>query len=182
MKKIAIITTTILYFLNSSANADPSGLILKLMNTQVTMFSYGMDKLDIFVKGQVPKNWSGWADYNWDSNQINITMRKFGNSQCINEIDCLAEVKKELSEVTEIWCITNEESNIKCGEFDLITPHFNSNGFATRNFYDGKNSSDATKEIKNFVNIKATLTKNKINYNCTKKLIEKNIYCINWPL
>jgi hypothetical protein len=175
MKKIAIITT-ILYFLNNSANADPSGLILKLMNTEVTMFSYGMDKLQSFVASNMKKNWIGGANYDWSSNQINIYMNKFG-SECKNEADCLGEVKKYIADTSEFWCWTKEGSNQKCDLMDLVTDNFSTNGFLIKDFYEKKSSEEAVKDIKNFININAVLYKQGKKYSCTKKHIEKNIYC-----
>lgn len=175
--KILILIFTFQFYLVGMASADPSGLVLKLMKTEVSMFTYGMDKLDSFAKKETKNKWYASASYDWNANQINVTFSKLGDIPCRGEAECFSEIKKHMEEVAAYWCITKDGSSIKCGLLDLVTDNFTTNGFLIKNFYDNKSSEDAIPEIKNFVNIRGKMYKDSKIYSCWRRYTEKTIFC-----
>lgn len=164
---IALSVTTI------GAKADPSGLVSKLMATELNLFSYGMDKLDSFAKSKVKDGFFGGANYDWDTNQILIYFTNFDDKFCTSEQNCISKLKSMAAATTAIWCIDKVKDSKDCGLYDQVSSNFQLNGFNIKNFYDGKNSQNSINEIRHIVNI----TFRAGGYICQKRYLEKDFLC-----
>lgn len=165
--------------LSFGAAAEPSGLVNKLMNTQVSLFSYGLEKLKDDVRGRIKKEgWYSSVQYNWDANRITINITSFNSENfCSNDITCLNLVKTTMQDLTRFWCLTSKNSSESCDTLDLVTGKFQITGYEEKSFYANKNSGAAIKDIKNIVDITGTLYGEKKNYVCTKRYVEKEFLC-----
>ena len=157
--------------------AEPSGLLMKMMQTEISMFSYGMDKLNAEVKSSINKNgWFGSARYDWDANQIQINYRSFNGKLCSNEKTCFDLIKMIDEENLKYWCISKNDDGM-CDLIDTASDAFSPNGFSIRNFYDGKSSDVAITDVKNYVAIKGQIYKDKKTYTCIRKYTSQKMMC-----
>ena len=159
-----------------NVQAEPTGLINKLMKTELSIFSYGLDKLDSYVEKQGDSGWFKGAHYDWDKNEIIITYTSFDKSICNTENSCFEKLKKFDSSYYKWLCISTDD-NGSCDIVDVVANQFNPRGFVIKNFYNGKNSEDAAKDIKNIVVIKGKILKDKGYYVCTRKDTSSKMLC-----
>lgn len=179
IKKSAIewLVISIVVFFSVPSFADPSGLLRKMMETQISMFSYGIDKLNAEVKSHVNNDgWFGSVSYDWDSNQIYINYSNYTDKICASESECFDVIKKIDASKFKYWCLSRNDDG-KCDILDVATDSFTPRGYAIRNFYDGKSSEVAITDVRNFIIIKGLVYKNKKKYTCTRKYISQNMMC-----
>jgi len=72
MNKYKLIVIMVAVF-HTHAFSEPSGLVFKLMNTEVSAFSYGLDRLNTHLSSIDKKYGYLHANYDWDTNRITIS-------------------------------------------------------------------------------------------------------------
>lgn len=178
MKKILGCILGILITSPKMAGAEPSGLVNKLMDTEVSMFHYGLDKLGSRVRTFAnQRSIGGTASYDWDLNKIKIELFNYGD-RCATRQACTDVAKKLTDDFVERNCITKTNSKINCDLFDGLTHEFQIRGFGKKSFYAGKSSDAAISELKNIFEIETTIGgANSVEVMCIRKYTENDTFC-----
>lgn len=145
MKFLAVLLSVLT---SLQAAAEPSGLVRKLMNTETTMFEMGLLRIERMLSASSDlKDYS--VSYDWKRNQIHISNFMFSSEQAEvfcgegAELKCIDYFKRKLKNETRTLCRLSKKGECLFG----VGFRFASRGFLRENFYDGKNSNDATRLI-----------------------------------
>jgi hypothetical protein len=159
--------------------AEPSQLVTKLMSTPVTMFELGIMKVNNYLaSSEDTKGYSLY--YSWDTNQFEISKINFKRDNCDELLRCINGTKAELLKNTEFLCWTHKDSNKKCSAYNIMS-NFGRIQFATADFHNGKDTSEAVDELKNTTILTLTrhysLKAKILKVKCEKNLISTDIKC-----
>jgi len=124
----------------ASAVAEPTPTVSALMNQKVSLFSFGLFRLDEHVS-RVTRDLPGFAgaEYDWDKNRIEISYTDFSRRTC-KENDregCERECKKVVDRIWETLCIGDS-----CNSYNVISRYFSHSGFTTKDVFNKKTDKE----------------------------------------
>ena len=143
------------------------------------MFEFGILKIQRRLdRDKLTKDYG--IGYSWDENKFIISKFIFNESSCAEILPCISDVREMLLADSKYLCVTKKKSKEKCDILN-ITSEFSHAGFVTRNFYKGKDSSEAVRDLKNITNLKLTrfyeYKGKSLTIECEKELIDDDAKC-----
>lgn len=171
----------ILLFLQAtSVRAEPVPLVEKLMNTPVSQFSYGLDKMEDGLRRMLKEEGIfSSVGYDFKSNiiSLNVIALARGEGDCGREALCIEKARSLLAKMDHL-CAGFTEG--ECDIYDFVTSNFSSSGYSTKNFYNGKGTEDALKELKNYVEVSSIVNSTNLKNRqvvCKRKYTSKEVFC-----
>jgi hypothetical protein len=165
----------------TGAHAEPSSLVRKLMNSDLSRFEFGIFRLekdlDRYLNLKHSDTIFGSVAYVWSSNTIAVNMTRV-RPRCATSEECAALGRELLQEFVDIYCSTSERSAIQCDEREDLSRIFAPIGFEVPNFHNGRSAADAVIDIKHTVELRAMLLSTGGGFiECVRKYTGRETYC-----
>ncbi len=132
---IKLLLAITLYLVSFQLYAEPTPTVSALMNQRVSMFTFGMYRLQEYMKetleGVNPQTRRKTVDsvgYDWDRNKIEIKrydVSEAGQCSGVSESECKEKCRKYLKEVAIVLCI-------HCTNFDMVQTLFEQIGYSEK--------------------------------------------------
>jgi hypothetical protein len=179
-RSVAVILAALI-MVPCATNAEPSALVNKLMSTQVSLFSYGLDRMRLrasdFAK---QRDFFATVSYGWDDNQLKVNLVSLKKS-CETYRECESVARKVVKEFVDENCFSGPNSRVPC-EIDVLSSEFTPSGFEINGFHAGKSSNEAIRELRNIIHVFALVREpNGGSVRCQRKYTEKDTFCTKDP-
>jgi hypothetical protein len=156
----------------ANAFADPGATVSKLMDTPVSLFSYGLDKIDdrldgwaksqiFIIDGVVGASYGyGGASFDWDTSKITAYIGR--NTKPEADLGLLEEECKNTIQALRSMSGLNSEGKISSGGVSYLSNDFFPTGYSLKKF-----SSDDGKTIDAMITLKVMI----LNYSKSTRLV-----------
>lgn len=166
-------------FASTGALAEPSQLVRKLMNSEISRFEFGIYRLETALNQYLRHRESifGSVTYDWASNTLAIKMIRV--PRCKTNEDCVEAGRELIQGFVDVYCSTSEKSRAQCDERDDLAVYFAPMGFDVPNFHNGKSAADAAADIRHMVELQASLFSSTERrwIDCSRKYTSRDTFC-----
>jgi hypothetical protein len=178
------IVCLLLILMSGKALSEPSKSVAYLMNDALTMFDWGLykieEKLGSMEFKELDLNFRnyGRAEYDWDSNRINLTVTIYPNYSSLQKLGASQICKTGLFKMKEYFGYGMEA---QFRELFGINTYFDHKGFVNKS-----KPETFEQDIENITKLTIQVYASKTNKpqfakqaECTSKLLEKDIYFVD---
>jgi len=158
--------------------AAPPEVITKLMNKEVSLFSFGMYRLNRSLENFTPDGWHSEASFDWDRGAINIYSVAFIDN-CIDYHECTTKIKDQILKFDKYFCYRLPENKTSRCDRDRLAEFFTPIGYSISNFHNGQSSRDAARDLSRRVEYEFGISATAAGkgYSCTQKYSSRDVYC-----
>lgn len=114
----------------TNVRAEPTPSVRALMNEPVSLFSFGLHKLDLTIKHVIFSNLKGISSvgFDWKANRITLGFREVehpGVCNYKNDKNCQSVCRRQYKQIRELLCIGED-----CKVFNSFPAYFSHVGYS----------------------------------------------------